>query len=53
MLKNRFSFAIVLFAQLAFQACQPTTKGAEGNVDELKIVSLNGTVSEILVDLGF
>ena len=53
MLKNKFSFAIVLIALLAFQACQPVTKSTEGNVDELKIVSLNGTVSEILVDLGF
>src|SRR5699024_9245978 len=38
---------------LAFQACQPATKSSAGKADELKIVSLNGTVSEILVDLGF
>lgn len=52
MLKNRLSFGLALIWAFAFQACQPAAQST-GFSDKAKIVSLNGTVSEILVDLGF
>ena len=53
MLKNRLSFGLALVWAFAFQACQPAAQSTTNFADTAKIVSLNGTVSEILVDLGF
>lgn len=52
MLKNKLSIGLALIWAFAFQACQPAAQST-GFSDNAKIVSLNGTISEILVDLGF
>jgi iron complex transport system substrate-binding protein len=52
MLKNKLSIGLALISAFAFQACQPAAQST-GFSDNAKIVSLNGTISEILVDLGF
>lgn len=54
MIKNTFLSGIILLLISAFGACNVDTKSAETTfADSTKIVSINGTVSEILVDLGF
>lgn len=52
MLKNKLSIGLALIWAFAFQACQPAAQSTRFS-DNAKIVSLNGTISEILVDLGF
>jgi iron complex transport system substrate-binding protein len=53
MLKNTFLGGIIFLLISALSACNVETTTQTSFVDSTKIVSLNGTVSEILVDLGF
>lgn len=53
-MKSIFLSALALGVASSFYACQgPTTAAQTHFADSAKIVSINGTVSEILVDLGF
>ncbi len=53
-MKSIFLSALTLGIVFSFYACQgPTTATNAHFADSAKIVSINGTVSEILVDLGF
>lgn len=53
MIKN-FIFTLLCLGVFAvFSACNSTTSEESAFADTAKIVSINGTVSEILVDLGF
>ncbi len=51
--KNTFLGGIILLLISAVSACNVGTQSEAAFVDSTKIVSINGTVSEILVDLGF
>lgn len=51
--KNTFLGGIILLLISAVSACNVDTQSEAAFVDSTKIVSINGTVSEILVDLGF
>ncbi|TCK85864.1 heme/hemin ABC transporter substrate-binding protein [Albibacterium bauzanense] len=51
--KNTFLGGIILLLISAVSACNVDTQSEATFVDSTKIVSINGTVSEILVDLGF
>jgi len=54
MIKNTFLGGFILLLISAVSACNVNNESAEANfADSTKIVSINGTVSEILVDLGF
>src|SRR5690554_6072635 len=53
MVKNIVLSAFALFLTSSFIACKNANPSTVGFADTAKIVSLNGTVSEILVDLGF
>jgi len=53
MLKNIILSGFALFVTSSFIACNVSTQSESNFADTAKIVSLNGAVSEILVDLGF
>jgi len=53
MLKNIILSGFALFLASSFIACNVSTQAESNFADTAKIVSLNGAVSEILVDLGF
>lgn len=53
-MNRRIFFAVAIcFLALAFQACNVSTTAESVITDSTKIVSTNGTLSEILVSLGF
>ena len=54
MVKNTFISGMIVLFISAISACNVSNESAEVSfADSTKIVSINGTVSEILVDLGF
>jgi len=52
MIKDLFIGLILLTTLSAFPSCDRNTQGSTEFSDTAKIVSLNGTVSEVLVELG-
>lgn len=53
MIKNTFSFGLIGLAVCALSSCNVSTTVESGVTDSTNIVSTNGTLSEILVALGF
>lgn len=53
MLKYVYLSVLAFFLVSSFTSCKSSSSSSAGFTDTAKIVSLNGTVSEILVDLGF
>lgn len=53
MIKNTFFFGLIGLAVCALSSCNVSTTAKSGITDSTNIVSTNGTLSEILVALGF